>query len=104
MKADKLLEQKAELFRRKNKQYGSTYKEFGKVMLALFPEGIACVTEKSFTEFGIFHMLVHKIHRMSKTLGNPEKRDTLLDSVRDLQVYGAMLEELITEEEENGNE
>lgn len=91
-----LLIEKAELFETKGKEYGHTYKEYGNVMMAFFPEDIPVQPSKEFwNKFGIFNMLVHKMMRLAKTnFGS-------VDSVKDIQVYAAMLEEILGEDNSN---
>lgn len=87
-----ILKEKADLFEAKGKEYGNTYKEYGNVMLALFPEGIKTENTKEWwNKFGIFNMLVHKLMRIAKT------NFSSVDSIKDVQVYAAMLEELVNE-------
>lgn len=89
-----LLREKAELFEEKDKEYGAGYKQYGKVMKEIFPYGvmIEMEDEDTWNKMGIFNMIVHKVLRIANTgFGS-------MDSVRDLQVYGAMLEELMLDE------
>lgn len=91
-----ILKEKAKLFEEKGKEYGHSYLQYGDVMLALFPKGLPKIeTKKEWNKFGIFNMLVHKLIRLANT--NFESTD----SIKDLQVYAAMLEEIVNGEEKN---
>lgn len=87
--ADRLKEA-AELFEKKNKEYGSSYKEFGAIMLTFFPDGIVLKTEKDFTRWGILNMLIAKISRYCKNFTKGGHIDSLVDS----PIYSAMLAEI----------
>lgn len=91
-----LLEGKARLFKEKGEEYGHTYKEFGKVLTALGLKSVDFTKENDGNKFGLYFMLIHKFMRVSKTIfsENPS-----LDSVADIQVYAAMLEEVLREED-----
>lgn len=93
-----LLRKKIETFEAKGKQYKHTYKQFGKVWVALFPDGFKVDTVEQANVFGIYHMLIHKMIRLSGKLQTPSELS--IDSAQDLQVYAAMLEELILEAKE----
>jgi len=83
------LKEKAKLFEEKGKEYGHSYLQYGDVMVALFPKGLPKIeTKKEWNKFGIFNMLVHKLIRLANT--NFES----VDSIKDIQVYAAMLEEI----------
>jgi len=85
-----ILKEKAELFEEKGKEYGHSYLQYGEVMVALFPGKLPnLVTAEEWNKFGIFNMLVHKIIRLANT--NFES----VDSIKDIQVYAAMLEEIV---------
>lgn len=84
------LKEAAELFEEKNKEYGSSYKEFGKIMLAYFPDGVVLKTKKDFTRWGMLNIMMSKISRYCNNFtkgGHP-------DSLNDLSVYSAMLAEI----------
>jgi hypothetical protein len=88
-----LLLEKVELFDRKGLEYGHTYKEFGNIIKSLFGEEIK-ITSKNYNRFFIFTMILHKIHRTAKTILTDSPS---IDSIKDLQVYSAMLEEICSE-------
>jgi hypothetical protein len=89
-----ILREKAELFEEKGKQYGHSYLQYGEVMKALFPGGLPAIkSQRDWNMFGIYSMMVHKMLR----LANMNFEST--DSIKDLQVYAAMLEEIVNGEE-----
>lgn len=92
MRVPDLLKEKAKLFEEKGRRYGNSYKEFGSIMEQLM-DGI--FPAEKWNRIGIYSMLVHKMMRLGKTLFD---KNAALDSVMDMQVYAAMLEELIREE------
>lgn len=92
-KVEDLLAEKIEMFKEKGKEYGHSYKEFGPVMQKFFPKVEMSIEE--WNRCGIFFMLIHKMMR----LANSDIKH--IDSIKDIQVYGAMLEEMVLEE---GNE
>ena len=87
-----LLKDKAILFEEKGKQYGNSYKDFGKIMKQLTDWSIS---EDDWNRIGLYHMLVHKLMRIGKKI---LAKNISIDSVQDLQVYAAMLEEIIAEQ------
>jgi hypothetical protein len=87
-KAGDFLREKADLFDLKGKEYGHSYLQFGKIMKEIFPGGCTVFTEDDWNKFGAFFMSVHKLIRIANTNFNS------MDSIEDLQVYGAILEEI----------
>lgn len=88
--AAELLAAKAALYAERNKLYGDNYKRHGLVMAALFPNGVTLHTVEDHNRFGLITQIISKLTRYTNqfTQGGHE------DSLRDLQVYGAMLEEV----------
>lgn len=85
-----LLHKAADLFEKRDKAYGSSYKQFGEIVLAFFPDGIILKTEDDFTRWGLLNMIFSKINRYCNNFqegGHP-------DSLADLSVYSAMLAEI----------
>jgi hypothetical protein len=77
------------LFEERNKLYGSNYKNFGKVLTGMFPNGIVLQTEQEFNRFAIFVQIMHKTTRLAQSMpGAPHE-----DSCDDLSVYTQMLVE-----------
>jgi hypothetical protein len=86
-----ILLEKIGLFDEKGNEYGHTYKEFEGLIEEIFGNEIT-VKKKYYNRFFIFSMILHKIKRISKTLLTDKVN---VDSVKDIQVYAAMLEEII---------
>jgi len=98
IKADKVLEQMAQTFREKNTLYGDNYLTVGKVMKDLFPDGITLETEYDHILFHWINWMVGKLSRFVNT-GMIDR-----NSIHDLAVYAAMIEDfIITNEKENTN-
>jgi hypothetical protein len=87
------MENALETFRERNKVYGDNYHQHGKVMMALFPNGVHLATEKEWNRFGIVNMLVAKMTRYCQ--GWPRSHQ---DSIHDMGVYAFMLESLDSED------
>ncbi len=94
--APELLEAGAATYRERNKSYGDSYHKFGRVMDALFPEGITCESAEEWNQLGVLTQIVSKLTRLSNDFDRLHK-----DSVHDIMVYAAMLEELIIQEPGN---
>jgi hypothetical protein len=90
-KVPELLKEKADLFEAKSKEYGNSYLQYGKVMKEIFPNGFNCNNVDEWNKFGIFSMMVHKLLRTANT------NFKSIDSIKDMQVYGAILEEIVNE-------
>ena len=84
------LEEAAEVFKNKSKEYGNSYKTFGKIMMAFFPDGLKLETEKDFTRFAILNIMISKADRYCKNFNNGGHPDSLLD----LSIYSTMLKEI----------
>lgn len=101
-KAPDHLESGAETYRERNKTYGDSYHKFGKVMHALFPDGLK-IGEPNFpnssiidwNRLGVLTQIISKLCRYSNDFDNPHR-----DSIHDIMVYASMLMEL--EDESNG--
>lgn len=85
-----LLQKAADLFEERDKAYGSSYKQFGRIVLAFFPDGITLKTEDDFTRWGLLNMIFSKMNRYCNNF--PE--DGHPDSLADMSVYPAMLAEI----------
>jgi hypothetical protein len=74
--------------------YGEGYRINGKIMMALFPNGVQFKTEDDVILFEFFHMVLVKLTRLAFSIntGKPHR-----DSAHDLGVYGLMIERLIKE-------
>jgi len=84
------LRESADIFEERNKAYGGSYKDFGNIMKALFPDGIHIDSAEDMNRFGVLHMMVSKLHRYC---GNFDKGGHA-DSLTDLSTYSGMLNEL----------
>jgi hypothetical protein len=89
MTPEQCMEQALETFRERSKVYGQNYLQHGKVMTALFPDGVTLRTEEEWNRFGIVNMIVAKLTRYAQNWP-----DTHIDSVHDMGVYAFMLESL----------
>src|SRR5687768_12953353 len=85
-----LLRAAACLFEDRNAEYGDTYRRYGRLLIALFPEGgIPTIdTPEDATRFNLIMMCLAKLQRYAHNFKNNGHKD----SARDLQVYAAMLE------------
>ena len=83
-----LLRDSANLFDSRNAMYGDGYNRTGKILKAFFPNGIHLNTEEDFSRFFTFGMLLVKLDRYARNFC----KGGHLDSIRDAQVYAAMLE------------
>lgn len=93
MKASEILNSNAQTFEDKGKEYGHSYKEFGKVAEAIFPDGVMFQGDvsviKKWNATGIYFMMIHKMMRIASTGFQS------IDSMKDLSIYSAMLEEVM---------
>ncbi len=86
-----ILRSGAETFEERAATYGTIYKDFGKVLKGLFPNGITLNTEEDFTRFGLLSSCASKLNRYCGAMGKGKGGHQ--DSAHDLSVYAAMLEE-----------
>lgn len=90
-----ILRKGADTYEERNSLYGDSYKVYGAVMKAMFPDGLPdFATVADFNRLGVFSMIVSKIMRYASNIGNGGHFDSALD----LSVYAAMLAELTEEE------
>lgn len=98
-----MLHEAADTYAERNKVYGDTYKKHGEVMKALFPDGIKFDTDDDHNRFGVLTMIVGKLTRYAQNFKPVHKEGFLAppvghaDSLHDLSVYAAMLNELDAE-------
>lgn len=83
----------ATTYEERNAQYGDSYKNLGKVMVELFPDGLTLETVDDFNRFGCFFEMVNKMQRYSHNFSTGGHKD----STHDISVYSQMLEELDNE-------
>lgn len=86
-----ILDEARDTFRDRNAAYGASYKRYGALLLALFPEGgiPAITTEEDANRLAALMDCAGKLHRYANNFANGGHKD----SARDLIVYAAMLEE-----------
>jgi len=84
------LESLVKLYEERNKTYGNDYHENGRLMEALFPNGIKLDTPNDFNRYSVLVHIVTKIGRYVRSFENGGHEDSL----NDLIVYAAMLLEL----------
>ncbi len=82
---EQILSQASKLFKKKNQEYGDSYKDYGKLLFTLFPEGVKLETEADFVRWGTTCMMLAKIHRYANNYNVGHE-----DSLEDLAVYSAM--------------
>jgi hypothetical protein len=85
-----MLEEAAKTYRERNALYGNNYKEFGRAMRALFPNGVSFSNYHDHNRFALMVMIVSKISRYAAQFSEGGHDDSLLD----LSVYAQMLREL----------
>lgn len=69
-------------------QYGDSEQGFGRVMDALFPEGLTIHGHEDWVRYGLFHQMVGKVSRYANNFSTGGHSDSL----RDIRVYSAMLQ------------
>lgn len=89
MTAGELLKQAQATFDERAATYGRSYHLFGSVMQALFPHGLVLGTTADWNRMGALVQIVNKLTRYSAHWDAPHK-----DSIHDIIVYAAILEEL----------
>lgn len=87
--APDIMEEGVKTFIERRKVYGSSYVIHGRVMDALFPDGVTLKKPIDFVRFSILNMMIVKLVRYATHWGKPHA-----DSVHDTMVYSAVLEEV----------
>lgn len=91
------LRKAATIYEERNKLYGNNYKSFGKLIDALFPDGIPSGPIENNAEYynrvGVLIQLLSKLTRYCANFGDGGHADSLTD----LAVYAIMLAELDAE-------
>jgi hypothetical protein len=85
-----LLKSAAEEFEKKNAEYGDAYKHHGHIMAAMFPEGVELLDAHDQNRYAHLNLIVGKLNRYAQNFSNGGHQDSL----HDIQVYAAILEEL----------
>lgn len=88
-----ILESSIKTFEDRNKVYGSNYVRHGRIMHAMFPEGLTLKTVEDFNRFAIIEHIVGKVGRYVASMEAGGHRD----SAHDIIVYAAILEQLTKE-------
>jgi len=85
----KIMEKAIATHESRNATYNNSFEEHGRIMVALFPDGITLSSVDDFNRFGVLNMIVSKLYRYCSNfeLGHQ-------DSIHDLGVYSFMLEYL----------
>lgn len=101
MEVPNLLEEAKQIFNERGAVYGKNYYQAGKLLTALFPEGISLRTEDEFLRFITFYMVLLKAGRYAQVLARGEFHK---DTIMDMGLYSFILGEVdhtIQEELEN---
>ena len=85
-----------DLYRERNRSYGDSYLKYGKIMTALFPDGITLKSEEDFNRIGALSCIVSKMARYTNNLEVPHR-----DSLHDIAVYSIIIDELDSMEGKN---
>jgi hypothetical protein len=85
----RILEEAAETFDGRNSKYRDNAVKVGRVMEALFPDGVNLNNADDFHIFHLFELMIVKLTRFVNS------DLTHQDSIRDMIVYGAMVENLV---------
>lgn len=88
-----LLRSGADTYEERARMYGNDYKEWGALMMALFPCGIHLNNPDDFNRFNILTRVLGKMTRYAAMMPMGGHQD----SAHDAMVYSAMLEELTNE-------
>ena len=83
-----ILRDAADLFESRDEDYGDTWLNTGEVLKGLFPDGLQLITKEDFSRYNTLQNLISKLKRYCHNF----EKGGHLDSVRDLEVYAAMLE------------
>lgn len=87
--ADKVMENMLATFKERQKTYGNNYLVIGRVMAAMFPDGVVLKTPEDHNKWHLFLMAMVKATRLANTNLQHE------DSAHDASVYMAMLDGLL---------
>jgi len=90
MKPQDYLIDAADVYDAKHKIYGDNYRVVGKVMSAMFPNGMTVLDEDGWNRLHLFILSVVKLTRYANNISQGGHED----SIKDLIVYQAMLQEI----------
>jgi len=85
-------------FVEKNRSYGDNYIMVGRVMQALFPEGVVLASAE---DFELFHLFELKVVKLTRFVISGLKH---IDSVHDDAIYSAMIEAILINRSERGTD
>lgn len=80
----------AETFAERNKVYGNNYEMVGRIMQAMFPNGITLKTVEDYNRWHLFELAIVKLSRYAVNYEAGGHQD----SIHDMIVYLAMVQEL----------
>ena len=78
------------IYNARNKEYGDNYKTFGRVALALFPDGVHINDPNDWNRLALLLHVADKLTRYSKNFN----KGGHADSLDDMCVYAQMLREI----------
>lgn len=88
---EEMLAEAAKTYKMKNKDYGDSYRNFGKLMLLLFPDGVNLSSEKDFNKFGVFVQIANKFMRYSNLCNTGSVNfESIADTLKDMGIYSFM--------------
>ena len=90
-----ILNESAEFFIERNKEYGNAWTRHGEIMQSMFPDGITLETEKDFFMYHCIVMDVVKTTRICNAMANGNDHE---DSWKDKIVFSAMAKSQIMED------
>src|SRR5688500_4215615 len=71
-----LLAEFAAIYEKRNEQYGDSYKSFGNLAVAAFPDGLTVKTKEDWTRLGLIIMQLAKIQRYCLKFHDDPPRDS----------------------------
>ena len=90
-----ILIQMADTYRERTALYGGNFETVGKLLAALFPDGV----EPALLHSPIFHLFMQQLNKIARFAATD---CTHADSVHDCAVYGAIIESLLQPKPKQG--
>ena len=90
MSPDEYLNSASTMYREKSKVYGNNYKQFGKIMSSMFPDGLTVKSEEEWNRLHLFIMGMVKKTRYANNFVKGGHEDSIIDDI----VYLSMLHEI----------
>jgi len=78
-----------DIAKKRQDEYGKSYKQFHKQMMSFFPNGLILKTEKDFELYSHFQMCIVKLNRFSSNITRGEHKNSAIDLIN----YSAMQSE-----------